>query len=57
MTNPNPEPQAGDHPDEATVLERLGCPRCGEVRLDCLLWLPPYFDAVECQTCSCVYEP
>jgi hypothetical protein len=32
------------------------CPRCGERRVDCLVWIKEG-EQVECQTCHRVYGP
>jgi hypothetical protein len=39
------------------VEECLGCPCCGERRMDHLEFVPPYMEEVECRTCGRVYEP
>jgi transcription elongation factor Elf1 len=44
-------------PEEDLVHEMFGCPRCGERRVDYLVWLEEDSEHVECQTCCYVYEP
>jgi transcription elongation factor Elf1 len=44
-------------PQEDLVHEMFGCPRCGERRVDHLVWLEEDSEHVECQTCCYVYEP
>ena len=49
---PWPEPDVVLEPDE--VAERLGCPRCGERRVGCLVWQG---DAtIQCQSCGHLYQ-
>jgi Zn ribbon nucleic-acid-binding protein len=35
----------------------FGCPRCGERRVDYLMWLEEDSEHVECQSCCYMYEP
>ena len=44
-------------PPEDLVEEEYGCPRCGERRVDWLIWLEEDSEHVECQTCCYIYEP
>jgi hypothetical protein len=39
------------------VEECLGCPCCGERRMNLLEFVPPDLEEVECQTCGRVYHP
>ncbi len=39
----------------ATVAEGEGCPRCGEDRVDWLVWDTGTME-IECQTCNLIYQ-
>ena len=39
------------------VAEMLGCPQCGERRMNQLEWVGPDMEEIECQTCSRVSTP
>ncbi len=41
--------------DDDLVLPTLGCPACGERRVDYLAWIDD--DVVRCTTCDVEYEP
>lgn len=41
----------------ALVAEGLGCPCCGERRMNQLEWVEPDMEEIECQTCKRVSTP
>lgn len=51
---PWPEPDMVLEPD--TVAEPLGCPRCGELRVDYLVWQGDE-ESLQCHSCGQVYKP
>ena len=50
MTEPAENPE-----EEALVPEHSACPRCGERRMDWLVWQDD--ERVKCSTCGEVYAP